>query len=350
MIAYFQTIGQLARNIAMGDIREQFVRRAETDSLGKAFQEMIAYLQEIVQMATAIASGDFQQNLTPKGDQDILGHAFQEIQSLRRTIIEIQQGSELLSQASSNLKQISEEMTTGANATFHQAHIVSSTSEDISQNMAHVSTTMSELYAGIQEIFRNIADMAKMLTSVVEMMQTSNTTMSSLESQSQEIGEIIQLIADISQQTNLLALNAAIEAARAGDHGKGFAVVATEVKDLARETARSADEITRKIQAVQSRSHEGSEAILNVSRLVHRVYEISTMIATAIEEQSTVMKEMSHTLADATKKSDGVAKAINDVKNVAEESSRRALAVQQSSDDLVNLAEQLRTVIAGFKI
>jgi methyl-accepting chemotaxis protein len=78
-------------------------------------------------MATAIASGDFQQNLTPKGDQDILGHAFQEIQSLRRTIIEIQQGSELLSQASSNLKQISEEMTTGANATFHQAHIVSST-------------------------------------------------------------------------------------------------------------------------------------------------------------------------------------------------------------------------------
>ncbi len=63
-----------------GRYREQFVPRAETDSLGKAFQEMIAYLQEIVQMATAIASGDFQQNLTLRAIRIFYSHAFQEIQ------------------------------------------------------------------------------------------------------------------------------------------------------------------------------------------------------------------------------------------------------------------------------
>ncbi|GAK59101.1 methyl-accepting chemotaxis sensory transducer with Pas/Pac sensor [Candidatus Vecturithrix granuli] len=350
MITYFQAVGHIARNIAMGNIREQITPRTESDYIGKALQQMITYLQEIVQMATAIASGDFQQEITPQSDQDTLGHAFREIRSLRRTILEIQQGSGLLSQASANLKQISEEMTTGADATFRQVHIVSSTSEDISQNMMYVSTAMSELYASIQEIFRNISDMAGMLTSAVEMMNTSNATMSSLEAQSHEIGEIIRLIADISQQTNLLALNAAIEAARAGEHGKGFAVVATEVKELARETARSAEDITQKIQAIQSRSQESSEALLNVSGLIHQVYEMSVLIASAIEEQNATTQEISHNILAATKKSDDVAKAINDVKNVAEESSKCTLVVQQSSEDLVNLAEQLQTVIAGFKI
>lgn len=350
MIAYFQAIGHIARNIAVGNIREQIAPRTESDYLGKALQQMIAYLQEIVQMATAIASGDFQQDIVPKSDLDTLGHAFREIKALRRTILEIQQGSGLLSQASANLKQISEEMTTGADATFRQVHIVSSTSEDISQNMTYVSTAMSELYASIQEIFRNIADMARMLTNAVEMMNTSNATMSSLETQSQEIGEIIRLIADISQQTNLLALNAAIEAARAGEHGKGFAVVATEVKELARETARSAEDITQKIQAIQSRSQDSSKALLNVSQLIHQVYEISTIIASAVEEQNATTEEISHNILAAAQKSDDVTKAINDVKHVAEESSNRAVAVQQSSEDLVNLAEQLRTVIAGFKI
>lgn len=350
MIDYLQAIGHIARNIAVGNIREQFAPRTGSDYIGKALQQMIVYLQDIVQMATAIASGDFQQDIIPKSDQDTLGHAFREIKSLRRTILEIQQSSGLLSQASAKLKQISEEMTTEADATFRQVHIVFSTSEDISQTMIYVSTAMSELYESIQEIFRNIAKMARMLTSAVEMMNTSNATMSSLEAQSQEIGKIIQLIADISQQTNLLSLNAAIEAARAGEHGKGFAVVATEVKELAQETARSAEDITQKIQSIQNRSQESSAALVNVSGLIHQVYEISTMIASAIEEQNATTQEISHNILAATKKSDDVTKAISDVKNVAEESSKRALVVQQSSVDLVKLAEQLRTVVAGFKI
>ncbi len=79
----------------------------------------------------------------------------------------------------------------------------------------------------------------------------ANTTIITLKSHSQEINNIIKLITNIAGQTNLLALNATIEAARAGDSGRGFTVVAGEVKELARETSASAEDITQRIKTIR---------------------------------------------------------------------------------------------------
>ncbi|PKL60757.1 MAG: methyl-accepting chemotaxis protein, partial [Methanomicrobiales archaeon HGW-Methanomicrobiales-4] len=88
-----------------------------------------------------------------------------------------------------------------------------------------------------------------------------NEIVTDIGSQMHEIGKIVNLISDISKQTNLLALNAAIEAARAGDAGRGFAVVAAEVKSLAQESRRSAENITDMIQGLQQKSQAAAVAM-----------------------------------------------------------------------------------------
>ena len=91
--------------------------------------------------------------------------------------------------------------------------------------------------------------------------QAANATVTKLGESSAEIGEVIKVITSIAQQTNLLALNATIEAARAGEAGKGFAVVANEVKELAKQTAKATEDISHKINAIQTDTKGAVEAI-----------------------------------------------------------------------------------------
>ena len=171
--------------------------------------------------------------------------------------------------------------------------------EEILKNLQTVATATEEMNGSIKEIGINATEAAKVATDAVGTAKTTNSTVTKLGQASTEIGQVIKVITSIAQQTNLLALNATIEAARAGEAGKGFAVVANEVKELAKQTAKATEDITRMIEVIQTDTKGAVEAIGQISHVISRINDVSTTIATAVQEQTSVTNEISRNVSEA---------------------------------------------------
>jgi methyl-accepting chemotaxis protein len=130
---------------------------------------------------------------------------------------------------------------------------------------------------------------------------------------------------------NILALNATIEAVRAGDFGKGFTVVANEVKDLARETSKSVEDITHKIDTIQNSSQDATAAIAEVASIIERVADLSKTIASSISEQSETTYRISHTITNISHDSEKISWAIAEISTAAQNASERVAHVQQEA-------------------
>jgi methyl-accepting chemotaxis protein len=255
-----------------------------------------------------------------------------------------------VSGASSDLSTTSQQITANSEETSTQAKVVSNATQQVSQNLQTVATGAEEMGASIKEIAKNATEAARIATSAVRVAETTTATVSKLGESSNEIGQVIKVITSIAQQTNLLALNATIEAARAGEAGKGFAVVANEVKELAKETAKATEDISRKIEAIQSDTKAAVEAIASISEVINQVNGISSTIATAVEEQNATTNEMSRNVSEAAHGSGEITSNIAGVAQAAESTSRGAGDTQKAAQQLVETSAELRRLVDQFKI
>ncbi|WDY56064.1 methyl-accepting chemotaxis protein [Pseudomonas sp. PSKL.D1] len=151
--------------------------------------------------------------------------------------------------------------------------------EDAAEHAGQASTQVSRGQASVNRAREEIVQLAQRL-------QGTNDTVEALAGQAQQIGTVLEVISSIAEQTNLLALNAAIEAARAGEQGRGFAVVADEVRNLAKRTAVSTQEIRTIIETLQQGSRQAVEAMHHSRDGVARCVEDSELAAAVLQAVS----------------------------------------------------------------
>jgi methyl-accepting chemotaxis protein len=313
-----------------------------------------------------IATGDLSSEVvcTPGDTTSVLAGMKEMQRTLRAMIGDITRGSEQLSTASEQLLKASEEVARRSQQQSESASSMAAAVEEMTVSIDQVGENAREAHhisvhsgdlsnQGTQVIQKAAAEM----NSIAGTVRASSSIIEDLGRQSDQITSIVNTIREIADQTNLLALNAAIEAARAGEQGRGFAVVADEVRKLAERTSRATTEIAGMVETIQRGTHNAvdsmedgvkqaglgvelaGQAEVSITEIrdgAQRVMQVVNNISEAIREQGTASRD--------------IAKNIEHIAQMSEESARAVNETAEAARHLQRLSSSLSISVSRFKL
>ncbi|NVN92911.1 MAG: methyl-accepting chemotaxis protein [Desulfuromonadales bacterium] len=310
-------------------------------------------------------TGDFTKTITIK-NKDEFGTTMQAfntlIASFTRIISTVSHSSTQLTASSHDLTGTAQTIHTSIDSQASSISQVSAATQEMSQTVTMITnnvTRIAESAMDAREVAISGADVVartgREVQEIARAVEESTGFMRTLQEHSQQVGEIVDVIVEITDQTNLLALNAAIEAARAGDYGRGFAVVAGEVRKLANNTAEATVGITERIKRIQADTHMAVNAMQNSLGRVKLGVEYSDQAGNSLRkivDSVATLQEMTGEISAATSElahtADEISSDIVSIEKSSSETLQAAACIAKESETLTRLAIDQKNEISRF--
>jgi len=352
-------------------------------------------LVRLVTAAERFGSGDLRPVTTGRMPREfqVLADAMRQMgERLRSIVSEVVGSADKIAASASDLSAVSEELAASSSQ-------VSSAMLEISGGAEQQRNELNATQAGLEQQRRTTAEMAdaasrvarlgeeirtvadrhrndvaaagSTLLDVREVVRTTATEVTQLAQQSAAIDDFVDLIKRISSQTNLLALNAAIEAARAGEHGRGFAVVAEEVRQLADESARAAEDVARttrvireqveevsatmavgqaKVRGIESVAAGAARGLTEIVAAVEQVEQAAARVTQAAHENRGVTEQLGAQAQRVVNRAVSHASSAEQVTAATEQQGASTQEMAAAAGDLLQAAEKLRGLVRGFRL
>ena len=315
----------------------------------------------------AEGEGDLRQRLPDEGSDELseLGRRFNAfVAKIQNTIREVGTTTDQVASAAEELSRVANETRASVQEQGSETDQIASAINEMAATIQQISGNANEVESSASDADRMAREGGEAMSSaqgavnkLSEEIEDTAQSINALAEKSDEIQQVLDVIHAVTEQTNLLALNAAIEAARAGEHGRGFSVVADEVRQLAKRSAESADQIRTMIDGFVAESKASVER-MNTSRnrsteTVERINHATSTLRT-IETSIGKIHDQVTQIATASEQQSQVAEEINQnvvrIVDAAQRSDTGVTQTNEASHELARLGESLREQVGQFKV
>jgi methyl-accepting chemotaxis protein len=319
----------------------------------KNAEELRMRVDKILNVVRAAEQGDLTLELQKEGSDAIasLSMALDSLfYQLSADMISIDIVAKELDERARFLDEKAKELGKTSGETNTLSNLMSEQTQQVISNIRNLNTSTTEMKQAVGEISKQASETSRFTSGASGYVKEVEGISHTLEDNTNDITQFISIISNIARQTNLLALNATIEAARAGEAGRGFSVVANEVKELARQSAQAAEEITKKVNNIKSNSTSLSSSIEKVNEFMNNINLASQVVESATEEQFATTEQFVSMISSTVKEADSIGSGIAKVNQSAIFTNNIVQETSKTSAELGHSSERLNMLVKKFKV